>query len=305
MPLDEVFLQTLGGGMLQFAKHEVGLGLEDADARYLAQVGAQPFGLFQIGRQVGDGRLPLLQEEAAGLHGQHRHRPRAGQCAQQLYGVGVCGDVSQAQSGYGVCLAHRVEHQQVGQCLCLAGHEQRLLGVCLVRLVHDKRVARRPPYHIVDEALHEHVARRVVGVAYPIDAVLGQLRQVVGVLIRDDVVVNAAGIGILRVGGLRDDGRALAEHLCNEIDGRRGAVGHHDALGVDAQFLCDECFELSRIGFRIVSNEVYSVCDVRFQCRMVCMQIDIRAEVQPHPVFISVDVVAVSFHVPLFSNVYG
>ena len=81
-----------------------------------------------------------------------------------------------------------------------------------------------------------------------------QLRQVVRVLVRYNMVVYATGISILAERGLRNDGGTAMIELGNEIDGLRGTIGNQDTLGGYSFLKGNELLQTAGLGFGIVGQ---------------------------------------------------
>ena len=293
--VNEVVFQVGRCCVLQFAKHIIRLGFEDAHTIDLAQVGTETLGFLQIFLQIADGRQTFLQQKFSCFDAQGIHGPGMAVLAQQLDGVGMASNVAQSQTWHTVGLTERMEHQQVGHVYHLASLQQRFLCVAFIRLVNDEGIAWRTAHNIVHESLHQHVARRVVGIAYPIDAVAWQLGHFVVILIGDDVVELPAGVSILVERRLGNDRSAILEVGGNHVNSLRSAVGHEDGLWRYAFLQGYQAFETARLGFRIVGYQVEMFLQKLLQRCQIGMLIDVAAEVHLHQIVVAVNVVSVTF----------
>ena len=179
----------------------------------------------------------------------------------------------------------------VGQIVRL---EHRTERIVLIRLVDDIEVARVLSDDVIDELLVHHIARRIIGIAKPVEAVFWQNLEFIVSIIRQQVIIDLTGILVFRKGRLRDDGCPSAIELCDEVDSLRSTIGDHNGLLWHAELLSQHPLQSDGLRLRIMAHDAEAACQVCLQPRQVSAEIDVGTEVHLDLCPITIGVVTVS-----------
>ena len=111
------------------------------------------------------------------------------------------------------------------------------------------------------------------------------------------MVVDSARVGILAERRLWDNRHTPVQFLRNQVYCLRRPVRHHHTVCTDAQSLCYHPLQRQRFRFRIVVNYIHPFSQMRLQCRVVGLLVDIGAEIHAHhSCLVAVYVVSVSLY---------